>query len=241
MLKKLLHIGFTVLLVAAIAVAYAFSNHKNSLHQSDQLEIIFEGNENLYTNEQMVNKLLIQKLEASQKQGKEQLVLNRLEKFLLEDPMLESVQVYRTVAGELRANIAQRKPIARVVSKSSVFYLDRLGSTMPLSKMHSANVPIITGKVNSSTLKDCYSILQFAENDRFLKANVVGIQIQDSDEYLLKIRDNYFDVYIGNARALPLKTAKLKAFYNKVRKDNKVSDYKKVDVSFDQLVVGTKR
>ncbi len=240
MLKKFINIVQYVLLLLAIGVAYTFSNYKNSMNQSQELAISFVGNENVYTDEQMVNKLLIQNLKGSQNQGKEKLVLNRLENFLLKDPLLESAQVYRTVNGELRANLVQKKPIARILSKGNVHYMDRLGTIMPLSKMHSAKVPIVAGELNDKSLKACYSILQFVNEDDFLKANVVGIQVQDSDRYLLKMRENLFDVFIGDEKKLSLKTSKLKAFYNKVAKDNKWSVYKKVDVSFDQLVVGTK-
>lgn len=241
MLKKILYIVQYVLLLVGVLGSYAFSNYRNELKTPEKIEIKFVSKENLYIDESTVNKLLIQKFEGSLNQAKERLVLNRLETILSEIPLIENAQVYLTIDGELMANIAQRQPIARVINGSDVFYLDRLSQRMPLSNLHSARVPLITGKGSERDLKNCYELLNFIANEPFLKEDVVGIQIEENETYSLRLRAEDFNLYLGSVSKLPKKIAKLKAFYNKAIKDSVWSQYRKLDLSFENQLVGIKK
>jgi len=149
--------------------------------------------------------------------------------------------VYLTIDGELRANIAQRQPIARVINGSDVFYLDRRSQRMPLSKLHSARVPLITGNITENDLNNCYKLLNFINEEPFLKDDLVGIQIEDENAYSLRLRAEDFELYVGTITDLPKKIAKLKAFYNNAVKDSVWSYYRKLDLSFENQLIGTKK
>ncbi len=241
MLRKIWLVLQYVLLLVAVLGSYAFSNYRNELKKPEELQIIFVSKENLYIDEAMVNKLLIQNFEGSLNQAKERLVLNRLETILSEIPLIESAQVYLTIDGELRANIAQRQPIARVVGTSDVFYLDRLSKRMPLSNLHSARVPLITGNSSEEDLNNCFELLNFIEDDPFLRDDLVGIHIEGNQRYSLRLRAENFELYLGSVEKLPVKIAKLKAFYNKAKKDSIWSKYRKIDLSFENQIIGTKK
>jgi len=241
MLRKMWLVLQYVLLLVAVLGSYAFSNYRNELKKPEELQIIFVSKENLYIDEAMVNKLLIQNFEGSLNQAKERLVLNRLETILSEIPLIESAQVYLTIDGELRANIAQRQPIARVVGTSDVFYLDRLSKRMPLSNLHSARVPLITGNSSEEDLNNCFELLNFIEDEPFLRDDLVGIHIEGNQRYSLRLRAENFELYLGSVEKLPVKIAKLKAFYNKAKKDSIWSKYRKIDLSFENQIIGTKK
>lgn len=241
MLRKIWLALQYVLLLVAVLGSYAFSNYRNELKKPEELQIIFVSKENLYIDEAMVNKLLIQNFEGSLNQAKERLVLNRLETILSEIPLIESAQVYLTIDGELRANIAQRQPIARVVGTSDVFYLDRLSKRMPLSNLHSARVPLITGNSSEEDLNNCFELLNFIEDEPFLRDDLVGIHIEGNQRYSLRLRAENFELYLGSVEKLPVKIAKLKAFYNKAIKDSIWSKYRKIDLSFENQIIGTKK
>lgn len=241
MLKKILYgIQLTLLVVAVLGV-YGFSNYKNDQREPEEIEISFVSKDNVYLDVEIVNKLLKQKFDGVLNQAKDALVLNRLEKILSEIPLVEQAQVYVTVTGELKADIAQKQPIARVVNSDQVFYLDRLGGRMPLSKLHSARVPLITGKSSDLDLKNCKHLLEFAAKDDFLKDNLVGIDVEQQGKYVLELRSDDLKVRIGTVEDLALKMAKLKAFYNKALKDSMLMNYRLVDVSFNHQVVAKKR
>ena len=183
------YIKLAFLSVAVIAL-YGFADQRNERRTVQGVTVKFVGENNLYLTEDAVNKLLIQKYGALENRPKEQLVLNSIEEVILSNDMVKNAQVFLTVNGELVSKIVQRKPIGRIEGASK-FYLDDEGKRMPLSRYHSARVPIITGKITGKTLEDAYVILDYINNDDFLRKNVIGIHIEDENKYQLKF---YFPV-----------------------------------------------
>ena len=100
------------------------------------IDVNFSSEENLYISEGSVNKLLIQNEEAVTNKPKEILDLNGLETALKSNPMIKTAEVYLTVNGEVRADVEQRKPIARV-NTNAFYYIDEDGLFMPLSENRS--------------------------------------------------------------------------------------------------------
>ncbi|NAY92377.1 hypothetical protein GTQ34_10635 [Muricauda sp. JGD-17] len=232
------HIKLACLSVAVIAL-YGFADHRSKKKKVDDFSIVFMGDNNLYITEGAVNKLLIQNYGPVKNRPKEQLVLNTIEEVLLSNDMVKNAQVYLTVNGELISKIVQRKPIGRVEGVSK-FYLDDLGERMPLSKYHSARVPIITGKITGKSLEDAYVILNYINADDFLRKNVIGIHIEEEGKYQLKFRMENFVVNLGGVDNLNEKFKNFMAFYAKATKDNSLENYAIVSLEFNNQVVCTK-
>ena len=51
------------------------------------------------------------------------------------------------VGHKLFVNVKQKEPVARIITNDSIFYLDK-NSNFSLSKLHSADVPIILDSIN---------------------------------------------------------------------------------------------
>ncbi len=232
------YIKLAVLSVAVVAL-YGFADQRNQKRVVDTVSIKFVGDNNLYLTEDAVNKLLIQNYGPLKKRPKEQLVLNTIEEAILSNDMVKNAQVYLTVNGELVSKIVQRKPIGRIESVSK-FYLDDQGERMPLSRHHSARVPIITGKITGKTLEDAYVILDYINKDDFLRKNVIGIHIEEEGKYQLKFRMENFVVNLGGVDNLNKKFSNFMAFYAKATKDNSLEDYATVSLEFNNQVVCTK-
>jgi cell division protein FtsQ len=228
-----------IALVLVIMGLYAFTNQRNDNKSIVKMKVEFGGDENLYLTEGVVNKLLIQKYGGLENVPKEKIALNTVEKALEANEMVKSAQVYLTIDGELTSKIIQRKPIGRVEGGSK-FYLDDEGKRMPFSSNHSARVPIITGNVTGETLEDVYVILEFINEDTFLRKNVIGIHIEEKDNYKLKFRLNQFVVKLGTVNNLEEKFSNFKAFYAKANKDKTLEDFAVVSLEFNNQVVCTK-
>ncbi len=226
-------------LTCCITALYAFTNHRSSQKSVQGITVKFEGEDNLYLTEGMVNKLLIQNYGSLRNVPKEKLVLNTIEEVIETNEMVKSAQVYLTVNGELTSQIVQRQPIGRVEGNSK-FYLDEEGKRMPLSRNHSARVPIITGKITGKGLEDVYVILKYINEDDFLRKNVIGIHIEDEEKYQLKFRVESFVVHLGNVDGLHEKFNNFKAFYTKAMKDETLENYQIVSLEFNNQVVCTK-
>ncbi|MGX1928967.1 cell division protein FtsQ/DivIB [Flagellimonas sp. 2504JD4-2] len=218
---------------------YGFSDYRSKQKKITDISINFLGDNSLYLTEASVNKLLIQNYGSLKNRPKEGLALNTIEKVILTNDMVKQAQVYLTVNGELISKIVQRKPIGRIEGVSK-FYLDDLGERMPLSKNHSARVPIITGQITGKTLEDAYTILNYINEDDFLRKNVIGIHIEEEGKYQLKFRLENFVVNLGGVENLNEKFKNFMAFYAKATKDNSLEKYAVVSLEFDNQVVCTK-
>ncbi len=232
------YIKLLILLMAVIGL-YGFADYRNQAKKVTDISIKFLGNTDLYLTEGAVNKLLIQNYGSVKNRTKEQVVLNTIEEVIESNPMVKNAQVYLTVDGKLVSKIVQRKPIGRVEGVSK-FYLDDEGKRMPLSRHHSARVPIITGKITGKSLEDAYTILNYINRDDFLRKNVIGIHIEDDEKYQLKFRLENFVVNLGDVKNLDEKFKNFMAFYVKATKDKTLEKYAIVSLEFDNQVVCTK-
>ena len=229
-----------VLLLGLVVFLYAFSSHKNNSRLVTNLAVQFTGKENVYITTEMVNKLLIQNQEQLYNLPKDNLDLKEMEFLLESNDMIKSAQVYLTVNGEVRAEIEQKQPIARVYSKTT-FYIDEDGFWMPLSPQHSARVPLITGVVEKEDLEVVYTMALKVYKDSFLKMYVTEIHQHQNKEISLKMRLLDFEVLVGTLENLDQKIKNLKAFYQKAKKDKLLGIYKSVNLQFDNQVVCTKK
>ena len=228
-----------VFLCISVIGLYGFADHRSKSREVQDITVKFLGDNNLYLTEDAVNKLLIQNYGTVKNRTKEQLVLNTIEEVILSNKMVKNAQVYFTVNGELISKIVQRKPIGRVEGVSK-FYLDDTGRRMPLSRHHSARVPIITGEITGKTLEDAYVILDYINEDDFLRKNVIGIHIEEEGKYQLRFRMENFVVNLGGIDNLNAKFKNFMAFYAKAAKDNSLEDYAIVSLEFNNQVVCTK-
>lgn len=232
------YIKLAFLSISLVAL-YGFADMRSKKREVGDISIKFLGDNSLYITEDAVNKLLIQNYGPVKNRPKEQLVLNTIEEVILSNDMVKSAQVYLTVNGELISKIVQRKPIGRVEGISK-FYLDDLGKRMPLSKHHSARVPIITGEITGKTLEDAYEILNYINEDDFLRKNVIGIHIEEEGKYQLRFRMENFVVNLGGVDNLNGKFKNFMAFYVKATKDNSLESYAVVSLEYSNQVVCTK-
>ena len=229
-----------IVLIVVIAILYAFADNRNTNRKILNPDIQFSDGENLFITRTMVNKLLIQNNDSIKNIAKDALDLKDLESALNKNKMIQHAEVYLTINGQLGAKIKQRTPIARI-KKNADYYLDIEGRTMPLSKVFSARVPLVTGEIDKKQLKNIYAVAKYVYKDIFLKEHVVTIHQDKNNNIELKLRKNNFVVFLGDSSKIEKKINNLKAFYQKGLKDNILQHYKKIDLKFDNQVVCTKK
>ncbi len=227
-------------LLVLITFLFAFSSSRNAERNVENVTVNFIGEDNLFVTHKTVNKLLIQKEGDLKKVPKEILDLNDLEFALKSNPMVKNAEVYLTVNGEIRANVKQRKPIARVSTNAS-YYIDDEGSFMPLSSNYTARVPLVKGYVEKNKLNNIFLIAEKIFNDDFLKTHIVEIYQKQDETIVFKMRMLDFEIVVGDLNMLDKKINNLKAFYQKAKKDKSLNKYSKVNLQFENQVVCTKK
>ena len=227
-------------MLGLVVFLFAFSSIRNSERKVTVPEIKFIGEDNLFITNETVSKLLIQNQQSVTNKPKEIIDLNGLENALTSNPMIKEAQVFIDVEGKITAEIEQKKPIARVSTNAS-FYVDDMGSYMPLSTNYTARVPLITGTVYKNQLANVFAIASKVQQDDFLKKHVVEIHQNDDKSIDLKFRLNDFTIQLGSLKALDKKINNLKAFYQKAMKDQTLDNYSVVNLKFDNQVICTKK
>jgi cell division protein FtsQ len=226
-----------VLMFALVIFLYSFTGKRNLNRKLKNTEVIIVNNEPLFIADEMVNKLLIENKSDIKTIAKVEVDLNKLEKSINKNKMIEKSDVFVSIDGTLRAIVKQKTPVARVVNDSGSFYIDYEGSTMPLSELNSARVPLVLGEITDKNRKKLSEILKMIYDDEFLKKNIIGVQVLPQDELLMKNRNYDFDILFGKPINVEKKFNNYKAFFQKEVTDSVVRKYKKINLKFTQQVV----
>jgi cell division protein FtsQ len=229
-----------VLMFALVIFLYSFTSMRNEHRKLTKSVVIFLDDSNPFIKQETVNKLLIEnKTDASAIQ-KDKLDLNKLEKSINGNEMIEKSEVFVSIDGVLKAVVKQKTPIARVFDGSGSFYIDYQGNVMPLSQEYTARVPIVSGEINEKNKADLDKLLRFVYDDEFLKKNIIGIQILPGGSLNMLSRNFDYEIEFGKTINVERKFNNYKAFYQKAVSDSSLYHYKKINLKFTQQVVCTK-
>lgn len=230
------------LLVIAVAVVflYSFSAGRNEERWLKGADVQFVQAENFITLDK-VNKLLIQNYDTVTDIRKDKVDLNRLEKSLESDPMIEKAEVYATVDGKLKAVVTQKTPVGRVYSGTESYYVDRNGEQMPLSDNYTARVPLVTGDIAKIEKAKLQELLLYIYKSDFLKKNITGIEVRPNGALRMKSRNYGYDILFGRPLNIDRKFKNYMAFLQDAAKDSVIENYKTVNLKFTQQVVCTKK
>jgi len=229
------------LLLALVVFLSGFSVNKNNANTVRDILVEFEEGNNLFMNYEMVNKLLIQNGATVKNKAKSVIDLQLLEKNVLSHPMVENAAIFLTVDGLLKAKVKQRTPIARVLSNTKSYYIDKQAKIMPLSSNHSARVLLVYGAIKEADINEIHLLVTTILNDEFLKKQLISIQKMPNNEFILTPRIGNQKIILGNTNDLNQKLKNLKSFFKKTMVDNTIDNYIAINLKYNNQVVCTKK
>ena len=229
-----------VLMLALVIFLFSFTSKRNEERKLTKSKVIFLNDSVTFIKHEMVNKLLIENKRDASSIQKDKLDLNKLEKSINSNPMIEKSEVFVTIDGVLKAVVKQKTPIARVFNDEGSFYIDYQGNIMPLSDEFTARVPIISGEISKENKGDFDKLLRFVYKDDFLKKNIIGIQILPDGSLKMMNRNFDYEIEFGKIVNVKRKFSNYKAFFQKAVLDSSLQNYKKINLRFIQQVVCTK-
>jgi len=229
-----------VLMFALVIFLFSFTSKRNEERKLAKSKVIFLNDSVTFIKHEMVNKLLIENKRDASSIQKDKLDLNKLEKSINSNPMIEKSEVFVTIDGVLKAVVKQKTPIARVFNDEGSFYIDYQGNIMPLSDEFTARVPIISGEISKENKGDFDKLLRFVYKDDFFKKNIIGIQILPDGSLKMMNRNFDYEIEFGKIVNVKRKFSNYKAFFQKAVLDSSLQNYKKINLRFIQQVVCTK-
>ena len=229
-----------VLMFGLVIVLFSFTSNRNENRKLTKTKVVFVGENASFLKQETVNKLLIENNADASAIRKDKLDLNKLEKAVSSDPMVEESEVFVTIDGVLKAVVKQKTPIVRVFDGKRSFYIDYKGNTMPLSANFTARVPLVLGVIRKQNSEALAELFRKIYDDEFLKKNIIAIQIMASGSLKMLNRNFDYQIDFGGAKNVDAKFRNYKAFFQKAVVDSSLYKYRKIDLRFTQQVICTK-
>ena len=229
-----------LLMIGSVLFLFSFTSNRNSHRKLTKSEVVFVGVNTLFIEKETVNKLLIENNQNASGIEKDKLDLNKLERILNSNDMIEKSDVFVSIDGVLKAVVKQKTPIARVINGNESFYVDYEGGKMPLTSNFAARVPLVSGEINKKNSGEFTQLCRVIYDDDFLKKNIIAIQIMPNGNLKMFNRNYNYQIEFGSLEDVSQKFKDYKAFFQKAVVDSTLYKYKKIDLRFTKQVVCTK-
>lgn len=174
--------------------------------------------------------------------------LNQMEKHLKSNKFVHHAEVLSDHKGRLLVDVIQERPLARIITNDSTYYVVESGKVMPTSLNYSARVMVILGdKINEIlspdtlpeyTRKDEFvEFLKYVSQDKFLKAQVQTIEVLDNEKILIYPQVTSQNIMFGRCVDIVDKFERLKIFYKQILPRKGWNNYNKVSLEFKNQII----
>lgn len=238
--------GFMVLLIAAV--------REKDNTKCKGLKVTLKGDDrNAFINEKDIKALINTKDSKQNPVGMviSDINIGNLERIVERDPWVRSAEIFIDNQEILNIEVVQRDPLARVFTFSgNSFYLDEQGERIPVSDRFSARVPVFTGfpsdavqmkKEDSLLYAQMGEMARFIATDTFWNAQVEQVMITGDRKFEIipKLGDHV--VVFGEGTDIAAKFNKLLIFYREGLSKAGWNTYSRLNISYHEEVVGTRR
>lgn len=154
----------------------------------------------------------------------EDLNLVEIEHLIKTDDRIKSVEVFIDGGEKVHIEVVQRKPVLRVMTQASNFYLDEEGEKIERIHGRAVRVPVATGAVSDyseeftseeyeGTLKEVFNLSLKLREDKFLGALIEQIHVNELDEMVLIPKLGDEDLVFGGIEDAEEKLRNIRDFY----------------------------
>ena len=242
-------IKFSIIAIVFV-VSIGFVGKKQNDALCKKIEISIENQQgNFFINEVDINELVTNN-------GKEMVInlpyetidLKKIEERLNEQKYIESAQVYRDLAGVMKVDVKQERPIARIFGgRGKDHYISENGQILPVSKRFTARAMILSGPffrnyLDSSMYKDekgkaLFEFIKFIESDPFWSAQFAQLEVNKKGEVEIYPQVTKQIIEFGTVEGYEAKLSRLKIFYDKILPDRGWNRYNRVNLKFENQII----
>ena len=166
---------------------------------------------------------------------------DKIEKLLSKLSLSKNVECY---AGDstLYIDITQRKPVYRVFSNGSSYYVDSDRKIMPTSKNFTAKVPVVIGAIDKQEACEIvYDIVTFLEEDKYWNNIFKQAYITEGKDLILISRQGVNEILLGEVNQYKEKLELLKRWYEEYPERNCDTLYSRINLKYDNLIYCTRK
>ena len=165
-----------------------------------------------------------------------------IENELLKNEMIAEVEVYKTPSGLVKLEVEQKIPILRILGSKGNYYVDNLGTTMPVSHRYVAHVPVVSGFVEKElAIGELYKFALFLQENDFWNSQIEQIYVHPDNEIELIPRVGNHRIVLGTLADFEKKLENLKLFYEKAIPKVGWEKYSIINLRYKNQIVCTKK
>lgn len=166
----------------------------------------------------------------------------KIEQELLKNEMIANVEAYKTPSGIVKMEVMQKIPIIRIMSVTGSYYVDNMGTTMPISRRYASHVPIASGFVEKEfAVTDLYKFALFLQENEFWNDLIEQIYVFQDQEVELIPKVGNHRIMLGTIDDFRDKLDKLKLFYEQAIPKVGWEKYSVINLKYKNQIVCTKK
>jgi len=259
-MNKLKNLILWLMIVGYMVLALGFVSRGNDAVRCTGVKILIRDSLKLqFILKEDVMRILNEAGDSLVGKDMSKLELSQLEELLLLHPAVKSAEIFTTIDGEVRVEIRQRRPVVRIIDRNSRnYYIDDEGYFMPVTRNHSEHVLVINGNINPGVfnagamhlldnepdrelVNGLFNIARYIHQDEFWHSQIVQVYVNSRKELELIPRMGAHIIYFGNSEDYIHKLFKLETVYQEGFRFLGWNQYEKIDLTYKNQVVCTKK
>lgn len=165
-----------------------------------------------------------------------------MEEELDKSPLIRNSECYKTIDGHVVVEVECRRPILRIIAEGGdSYYLDEEGEIIShIAK--AVYLPVATGHISREFAQQELLVLaQYLHADELWNAQIEQIHVTLKQEIELIPRVGDHVIVLGRPGNYAYKFSKLRTFYEKGLSQVGWDRYSRINIDYNNQVVGTKR
>ncbi len=263
MFKKIFKILYFLILPAGIFVLLGLAVDSNKSITSNEIHVNIDYScGNHFISSEQIKSEIYNKIDTTDGKSLSEKSFRKIERIIDQMDFVKNSAVYRTVGGKIKADVNQRKPVARIVNnRGQSYYIDSGGKLMPLNKNYTIRTIVVSGNIelnyspvlnlndlsedelkeaDNLLMKDIFKIVNFIRNDNFWNAIIDHIYVSSSREFELIPKNGAHIIEFGNIDRMEQKFNKLYVFYNYGLTKTGWNKYNRINLKYKNQVVCAK-
>ncbi|UII29237.1 cell division protein FtsQ [Fulvivirga maritima] len=249
--KYKMKIGAKLLIAGVVLISViGFTDSRQSGEVCKDVVIrISNQHENYYVDESDVLALMTDNgNQAVKGTSFKELNLKDIEQKVEMDKFIKEAEIYKDLKGNLLVKVELRRPLARVIqTQGPDAYIAEDGAVLPVSTKYTSRVTLISGSYSQELVKQdlttteegkkIYDLIKYINKDKFWKAQVAQIDIDENLNVLLYPQVTKQYVEFGKPEDLERKFKKLKIFYDRILPQKGWNTYSRVNLEYEGQII----
>ena len=162
----------------------------------------------------------------------------KIEEALLQNPLVESAQCYKTQTGRVFITLSQRLPVVRVKADNGEdYYVDTHGNIMP-NTQYASDLVVVTGHVSRKYAKSVLSVVgNYLIQNKMWRAETEQLNVlaDGSIELIPRVGDHI--IYLGAPVNINKKLERMRKFYLYGLNKAGWNKYSYINLEFDNQII----